>query len=147
MREAVWHSWYKNDEVHHQALVPANLIAIDPGEEAWKSKTEFLASSRDFAAHHGRLLSLRFLKTQMQMFGHVAVLYSLYEVRFEYDGTPQMLSGRTTEVPQREQGTMAECRLVRRLRKMSDDQGVKSRIAATAEASSRWSTATRRSTA
>jgi hypothetical protein len=44
------------------------------------------------------LIALRFPTTEIQWFGRVAVLYSLYEVNFEYGGQPQTLAGRTTEV-------------------------------------------------
>jgi ketosteroid isomerase-like protein len=103
-RESVWRSFYSNDAEKLRALVPPDLIAINPGDPNWQSRNQFIASAQDFANHHGRLISLEFPKTEIQRFGDTAILFSLYMVDFEYDGKPQSLSGRTSEIFHRENG-------------------------------------------
>ncbi len=103
-REAVWRGWYRNDARTLRELVPPNVIAINPGDPNWQSRDQFIASAQDFANHHGRLLSLEFPKTEIQQFGDTAILFSLYTVHFEFDGKPQTLSGRTSEIFHREHG-------------------------------------------
>jgi hypothetical protein len=57
------------------------------------------------AAVGGRLLQLEFPHTEIQPFGELVVVYSLYEVTFEVNGTPTHQSGRATEVFQRRNGS------------------------------------------
>ena len=97
-RETLWKSWYRNDQARLKELVPEDMIAINRGDGEWESRAAFLAGATSFADHHGRLLSLIFPKTSIQAFGKVAVLYSLYQVRYEYDGYPQYMTGRSTEI-------------------------------------------------
>ncbi len=99
VRDSVWRAYYANDQIRMRALVPGDLIAINPGSDTvWQSQPDFLADAKRFAEHGGRLVSLTFPKTEVQVFGAVAVLYSLYALRFEVDGASRSLRGRATEV-------------------------------------------------
>lgn len=104
VRDSVWRSFYTNDQDRMKLLVPANLIAINPGDSAWQSRPAFLAAAATLAQHHARLISLDFPRTEIQVFGPVAVLYSLYRVRVEVDGKEQTQAGRATEIFVREAG-------------------------------------------
>ena len=98
VRDSVWRAFYANDQSRMRALVPDDLIAINPGDSSWQSRSTFLADAGNFATHGGRLVSLSFPRTEMQIFGNVAVLYSAYALRFEVNGSEQSVSGRATEV-------------------------------------------------
>jgi hypothetical protein len=98
VRDSVWRAFYANDQVRMRALVPDNLVAINPGDTAWQSQSAFLADAAAFARQGGRLVSLSFPRTEIQVFGTVAVLYSRYDLRFEVGGAQQSVSGRATEV-------------------------------------------------
>ncbi len=98
VRDSVWYAYYANDQVRMRALIPENLVAINPGDTAWQSQAELLADATRFAEHGGRLVSLTFPRTAVQVFGPVAVLYSRYVLRFIVDGAQRSLSGRATEV-------------------------------------------------
>jgi ketosteroid isomerase-like protein len=97
-REAVWRSWFANDTAQLARLLPANLLAIPPQGEGWQSLREVLAESRGFVATGGKLLRLEFPRTEIQVFGPVAVIFSSYLFETEAGGTRNVLTGRVTEV-------------------------------------------------
>jgi hypothetical protein len=98
VRESVWRSWYKNDRESLRRLVAPELIAVTPQATESATQHTFIASAQDFVDHHGRLISLSFPKTEIQIAGRLAVLYSSYDLQFELDGQKQHLNGWTTEV-------------------------------------------------
>lgn len=104
VRDSVWRAFYTNDQAHMRALVPANLIAINPGDTAWQSQADFLSDAQNFSAHGVRLISLTFPRTEIQLFGPVAVLYSTYALRLEVNGAARSTTGRATEVFVRNHG-------------------------------------------
>jgi ketosteroid isomerase-like protein len=97
-REAVWRSWFANDQERLRALLPDDTIAINNGEEAWQSRDEILAAAGKFAAAGGRLVRMEFPRVEVQVFGDVAVVYSQYLFEVETAGARQVSSGRATEV-------------------------------------------------
>ncbi len=97
-REAVWRSWFANDTAQLARLLPANLLAIPPQGDGWQSLKEVLAESRGFAASGGKLVRLEFPRTEIQVFGPVAVVYSTYLFETETGGQANTLTGRVTEV-------------------------------------------------
>lgn len=97
-REAVWRSWFANDTVQLAALLPANLIAIPPEGDGWQTLKDALAESRGFAITGGKLVRLEFPRTEIQVFGTVAVVYSSYLFETEVGGQRNVLKGRVTEV-------------------------------------------------
>ncbi|MBL8960099.1 MAG: nuclear transport factor 2 family protein [Gemmatimonadetes bacterium] len=97
-REAVWRSWFANDTVQLAALLPANLLAIPPEGDGWQTLKEVLAESRGFAASGGKLVRLEFPRTEIQVFGTVAVVFSSYLFETQAGGQTNVLKGRVTEV-------------------------------------------------
>jgi hypothetical protein len=97
-REAVWRSWFANDSTQLARLLPANLLAIPPQGDGWQSLKEVFAESRGFVASGGKLLRLEFPRTEMQVFGSVAVVFSSYLFETEVGGRKNLLKGRVTEV-------------------------------------------------
>lgn len=98
VRLLVWNSYFDNDQKQLKKLIGDDFLTINPGEEHWQDKAEFLAGAQHFAEHHGKLVSLDFPKTEIQEFGDVAVLYSLVRITMESDGKRESLNCRSTEV-------------------------------------------------
>jgi ketosteroid isomerase-like protein len=103
-REEVWTSWFANDQQRLGALLPADTIAINNGEEAWQGRDAILKSAQDFKANGGKLISLRFPKTEIQRYGNVLVFYSLFEMTTELKGERTTTNGRATEIFVRKNG-------------------------------------------
>jgi len=69
-------------------------------ETRWRvwSLPEVLDSSAQFAKEGGKLVKLEFPKTEIQLFGYTAVLYSNFSYELEIGGQHSNHSGRVTEV-------------------------------------------------
>ncbi|MFY9583034.1 MAG: nuclear transport factor 2 family protein [Candidatus Acidiferrales bacterium] len=104
VRESVWRAWFANDQKALTKLLPPDLIAINNGQSEWDSREKTLASAKEFAAQGGRLLSLNFPRTEMQIYGSVAILYSEFELETSASGNTQKQVGRATEIFVRENG-------------------------------------------
>jgi hypothetical protein len=97
-REAVWRAWFTNDQEELARLVPEETIAVNAGEEAWGDRTQILARSGEFVKNGGKLVSLDFPRTEIQLYGDVAILYTTYSTETVVGGESQTLSGRGTEI-------------------------------------------------
>ncbi len=97
-REAVWRAWYGNDRAKLEAVIPEETVAINPAEEKWHDRAEILASAREFAERGGKLLRLEYLRTEIQLYGDVAILYTTYLVEVESKGERETVNGRGTEI-------------------------------------------------
>jgi ketosteroid isomerase-like protein len=104
VRQLVWESYFRNDQVKLKELIGEDFITINPGEQHWQNHNEFVAGAKAFADHQGKLVSLSFPRTEIQDFGDVAVLYSLVQITMESQGKQDSLSCRSTEVFQRRGG-------------------------------------------
>jgi ketosteroid isomerase-like protein len=96
-REAVWRAWFANDTAQLAELIPPELIAIETGEK-WQTREDELAGAKDFAAKGGKLVRLEFPQTEIQAYGHTAILYTKFTLETEMDGKRTTLSGRATEM-------------------------------------------------
>jgi ketosteroid isomerase-like protein len=97
-REAVWRSWFAGDQARLRQLLPEEVLAINNGEETWQHLDAILSGAGDFHARGRRLVRLEFPRTEIQVYGDVAVLYSLYSFETDGDGGRQTASGRATEI-------------------------------------------------
>ena len=97
-REAVWRAWFGGDLEILKELVPPETIVMSGGEERWKSRADVLRSAAEFHAKGGKLLRLEFPRTQIQHFGHVAIVWSSYVVETEINGKRSSGSSRVTEI-------------------------------------------------
>ncbi|MBO0800021.1 MAG: nuclear transport factor 2 family protein, partial [Blastocatellia bacterium] len=96
-REAVWRAWFGNDRPALERLIPEDLIAINAGAGEWSNRSATLAEAQRFADHGGKLLSLEFPKTEIQIYGNTVIVYSSYQYEIELDGKHEKVSGRSTE--------------------------------------------------
>ena len=115
-REAVWRAWFSNDSEHLDAVIPAETVAINAGAEAWSGRAEILGGAEGFAASGGRLVRLEFPQTEIQVYGDIAILYTVYEFETVTGGAAprQIRPGQRNVCPPRR--SLAEFRLASRLR-------------------------------
>ena len=96
-REAAWRAFFAGDRATLEKLLPEETLAIEAGDNNWSKRQKILNDSAEFAKN-GKLLKLEFPKTEIQMYGFTAVLYSNYAYELEAGGQKINRSGRVTEV-------------------------------------------------
>src|SRR2546425_234448 len=97
-REAVWRSWFAGDRATLEKLIPDETIAIESSDNNWSNRQTILDGSVQFAKSGGKLVKLEFPKTEIQMYGLSAIIYSNYSYELEQGGQRSTHSGRVTEV-------------------------------------------------
>ena len=103
-REAVWRAYFAGDRAALEKLLPEELITLEPGGDWGNRKAVFDGSAR-FAAGGGKLVRLEFPKTEMQVYGPTAIVYSSYLYEIEQGGKRSVNTGRVTEVFVNRNGT------------------------------------------
>ena len=96
-REAVWRAWFENDRRRLEQLLPSDVVAIS-SDTTWHDRAAVLAAAQAFAQSGAKLVRLAFPRTEQQVFGDVAILYSRYEFELEKNGRRSLQAGRSTEV-------------------------------------------------
>jgi hypothetical protein len=97
-REAVWRAYFANDRATLEKLIPEETIAIEAGDNTWSNRQTILDGAAQFAKSGGKLLKLEFPKTEIQVYGYTAVIYSNYSYELETGGQRSNQAGRVTEV-------------------------------------------------
>jgi hypothetical protein len=97
-REAVWRAFFANDRAQLEKLIPAEVIAINDGEETWSDRAAIFAGAKGFAESGGKLVRLEFPKTEMQVYGNTVLIYTTYIYETEMNGKRTTSSGRGTEM-------------------------------------------------
>ncbi|HEY6248542.1 MAG TPA: nuclear transport factor 2 family protein [Candidatus Angelobacter sp.] len=97
-REAVWRDYFANNRAHLEETIPPETIAINPGQKEWDGREQVLAGAKGFADAGGKLTRLEFPKTEIQVYGNVALIYSEYLYETSVNGNTQQHSGRATEM-------------------------------------------------
>ncbi len=103
-REKVWRAYFTNDQKHLEAVIPPETIAINAGEEQWADRAAILAGAQQFAQSGAKLVRLEFPRTEIQVYGDVAILYTTYLFEIESAGQRQSYAGRGTEIFVRRNG-------------------------------------------
>src|SRR6266536_5038211 len=97
-REAVWRAYFAGDRATLEKLIPEETIAIEAGDNTWSNRQTILDGSVQFVKSGGKLVKLEFPKTEIQMHGPTAIVYSNYSYELEQGGQRSTHSGRVTEV-------------------------------------------------
>jgi len=97
-REAVWRSFFSNDRAALEKLIPEETIVMDPGSSRTGNRAGVLEGAAEFAKSGTKLAGLEFPSTEIQCYGHTAIIYSTYRYELEKDGKRTPFSGRVTEV-------------------------------------------------
>ena len=101
-RDAVWRAWFAADSAALSVLLPDVVAAGSRG--GWQSRDATMAEAHRFVRGGGRLVSLQFDSTSIDLRGNVAVVQSTYRLVLEEGGAPVSRSGRATEIFVRENG-------------------------------------------
>ncbi len=97
-REKVWRAYFTNDRPHLEAVLPPETIAINAEEEQWVNREAILKGAEEFAQSGAKLVRLEFPRTEMQVYGEVAIIYTTYLFELENEGQRSTFSGRGTEI-------------------------------------------------
>jgi ketosteroid isomerase-like protein len=97
-REAVWRAFFANDQAALERLIPEDTVTIEAGDNNWGNRKVVLEGSAQFAKDGGKLIKLEFPKTEIQVYGFTAVVYSNYSYELEIGGQRSQHSGRVTEI-------------------------------------------------
>lgn len=97
-REAVWRAWYGGDTKTLETLLPPELVTLGPGESGWGIRDGIIAASARFATNGGKLTRLEFPRTEIQVYGSTAIIYTSYLLDVAEDGKTRTERGKATEV-------------------------------------------------
>jgi ketosteroid isomerase-like protein len=98
-REAVWRAFFAGDRATLEKLIPPETVTIEAGENNnWSNRQVILDGAERFAKGGGKLVNLEFPKTEIQVYGYTAVIYSNYAYELEAGGEHINRTGRVTEV-------------------------------------------------
>jgi ketosteroid isomerase-like protein len=97
-REAVWRAYFSNDRAALEKLIPEETVTIEAGDNTWSNRKTIFEGAERFAKSGGKLVKLEFPKTEIQVYGYTAVVYSSYSYELEIGGQHHQQSGRVTEV-------------------------------------------------
>ena len=97
-REAVWRAYFAGDRTTLEKLIPEETITIEAGDNTWSNRQTILEGAERFARSGGKLVKLEFPKTEIQLYGFTAVVYSNYAYELETGGQHINQTGRVTEV-------------------------------------------------
>ena len=100
----MWRAYFAGDRAALEKLLPEELLTLELGGEWGNRKAVFEGSAR-FAAGGGKLVRLEFPKTEMQVYGPTAIVYSSYLYEIEQGGKRSVNTGRVTEVFVNRNGT------------------------------------------
>jgi hypothetical protein len=103
-REAVWRAWYGGDTAALEKLLPAELVTLTPGADAFGERAGIIGASSHYAASGGKLTRLAFPRTEIQAYGATAIIYTSYELGLVEGGKPRTEKGKATEVFVRRDG-------------------------------------------
>lgn len=98
VREQVWRAYFANDTKQLEALVPPETIAINAGEEQWSDRAAIFSGAAQFVQSGAKLVQLEFPRSEIQVYGDVAIIYTSYSFEIENAGQRQTFAGRGTEI-------------------------------------------------
>lgn len=97
VREDVWRAWFAGDRDRLTDVLVPELITLESSGSVGTLQST-LDNSRAFAASGGKLTRLEFPKTQIQVYGNTAILYSSYLIELRNGGQGQIERGLATEI-------------------------------------------------
>ncbi len=105
LREAAWRTWFSNDRVGFQSVVPDELVALGWNGGPWDDRAQTLTRMEEFAKSGQTIESLEFPRNVFQHYDDVVILYSSFRlVLVGAPGKLQETTGRATEVFVRRHG-------------------------------------------
>ena len=103
-REAVWRAYFAGDRTTLEKLIPEETITIEANDNNWSNRQKILSGAEEFSKGGGKLIKLEFPRTEIQVYGLTAVVYSDYAYELEMNGKRSSHTGRVTEIFVRRNG-------------------------------------------
>ena len=104
-REAVWRAWFNYDRKELEIVIPEETVAINSGDGPWEDRAAVIEGSRKFHESGGKLVRLEYPRTEIRLYGDVAILYTTWLTETQTpDGKRDLSSGRGTEIFVRRNG-------------------------------------------
>lgn len=105
-REAVWRSYFTNDQAQLDKLLPAETIELSGSlDKPFTRKAQILDSARQSASAGLKLVRLEFPQTEIQVYGTTAIIYTTYLYELEdAKGQRRTSTGKATEIFVRRDG-------------------------------------------
>jgi hypothetical protein len=104
-RDRAWRSFFDEDPVASiKEILGPEVIAIQESHEKWENRESLIAMAKSMKAQNIRVVRLEFPRTEIQIFGDVAILYYTYVFANGNDTGVGTLAGRGTEVFVRRDG-------------------------------------------
>jgi ketosteroid isomerase-like protein len=97
-REAVWRAYFRGDRATLEKLIPEETITIEALDNHWSNRQGVLDGAERFVKAGGKLLKLEFPRTEIQVYGYTAIVYSDYAYEIELGSQRATRAGRVTEV-------------------------------------------------
>jgi hypothetical protein len=105
VREAAWRTWFANDRVGFERVVPAELVAMGWSGGAWGDRAAALRDMAEFANGGQTLTTLEFPRNVLQQYGDVVILYTSFRVVLtDRERKTSEITGRGTELFVRRSG-------------------------------------------
>lgn len=103
-RDVVWRAWFAGDSVTLDRVLAGALAAGDV-EDGWSDRQRAIAGSRDFARNGGKLVTLSFDSTAIELHGNVAVMTARYSyTTADRSGKQETTRGYAVEIFVKEKG-------------------------------------------
>jgi len=103
-RDAAWRAFFTEDPGRLESMLGPELIAIQQSQEKWESKADLIKMAHAIRKQGIKITDIKFPRTEIQLFGDVAVLYYTYVFGTAGNGWAVTDEGRGTEVFVRRDG-------------------------------------------
>ena len=97
-RDAAWRAFFNENPGQLEKLLGPELIAIQQNQEGWENRDQLMALAQKMRKQNVRITRLEFPRTEIQLFGDVAVLYYTYVFGSAAGDRSATDAGRGTEV-------------------------------------------------
>jgi hypothetical protein len=103
-RDAAWRAFFSDDPHQLERLLGPELVAIQQHQEAWVDRGQLIGLARSISKADVKIKRLEFPRTEVQVFGDVAILYYTYIFETASARASATDSGRGTEIFVRRKG-------------------------------------------
>jgi hypothetical protein len=98
-REAVWRAFFAGDQAQLDKLLPAEALVIGDAQMPIADRAHIFEAAKRTAGGGAKLVRLEFPRTEMQVYGETAILYTTYLFELENaQGQHHTETGRGTEI-------------------------------------------------
>jgi ketosteroid isomerase-like protein len=105
-REQIWRDFFAGNRAGLERSLTPGTITLSPDTEGdrFATREKIFADSEGFVKAGGKLLKLEFPRTEIRVYGDVAVIYTQYMFELEVGGQKSASKGHATEIFVKENG-------------------------------------------